>query len=89
MIRRKLIFYGRVQGVGFRYRAYHAANLYGATGWVKNCHDGSVEMELQGQEETIDKVILSIEKSSWIVIENFVSKKIPIREERGFVVKED
>ncbi len=89
MIRRKMFFYGRVQGVGFRYRAYHAANLYGATGFVRNCSDGSVEMELQGEEETIDKVILSIEKSNWIVIENFVSRKIPCQEERGFQVKDD
>ena len=27
-------FYGRVQGVGFRYRAAHAAQLYGLTGTV-------------------------------------------------------
>lgn len=57
MIRRHITFYGWVQGVGFRYRAHHAAVLYGCTGWERNEWDGSVTMEIQGTEEIIDKVI--------------------------------
>jgi len=49
MIRRHIIFYGDVQGVGFRFRAYHAATMYGCTGWVRNECDGSVIMEIQGE----------------------------------------
>ena len=45
MARRHISFYGWVQGVGFRYRARHAAELYGCTGWVRNEWDGSVTME--------------------------------------------
>ena len=51
MIRRHIIFTGWVQGVGFRYRARHAADLYGCTGWVRNEWEGSVTMEIQGEEE--------------------------------------
>ena len=40
MIRKRIVFYGWVQGVGFRYRALHAADLIGATGWVRNEFDG-------------------------------------------------
>jgi len=32
VIRKHIIFTGSVQGVGFRYRARHAAELYGCTG---------------------------------------------------------
>ena len=46
MIRRHIAFYGWVQGVGFRYRARHAAELYGCTGWVRNEWDGTVTMEI-------------------------------------------
>ena len=47
MITRKhIIFYGSVQDVGFRWRARHAADLYGCTGWVHNVWDGTVEMEI-------------------------------------------
>ena len=54
MIRKHITFQGWVQGVGFRYRARHAAELYGCTGWVRNEWDGSVTMEIQGTEEAID-----------------------------------
>jgi len=74
-----------VQGVGFRYRARHAAELYGCTGWVRNEYDGSVTMEIQGTEQQIDQVILAIERGTFIRIENMDSKRVPIDpDERGF-----
>ena len=85
MIRKHIRFWGHVQGVGFRYRAYHAANAVGATGWVRNEYDGSVTMEIQGTEEQIDQVILMIEKGRFVRIENMDAKTIPLIEnERGF-----
>ncbi len=84
-IRRHLIFSGAVQGVGFRWRARHAAQLYGCTGWCRNLWDGSVEMEIQGTEAQIDKVILSIEAGRYVRIENLVRRSLPLLEdERGF-----
>ena len=84
-IRRHITFYGWVQGVGFRYRARHAAELYGCTGWVRNEWDGIVTMEIQGTEENIDRVILAIEAGRYVKIENMVSRMIPVEvEERGF-----
>ena len=80
MTRRHITFYGWVQGVGFRYRARHAANLYGCTGWVRNEWDGSVTMEIQGTEENIDKVMLAIERGSFVRIENVDSRTIPLAE---------
>ena len=80
MIRKKIIFYGSVQGVGFRYRAVYAARNARATGWVKNEFDGSVSMEIQGTEEQIDQVILAIEKGTYIRIENLDVKTIPVQE---------
>ena len=88
IIRRKIRFYGWVQGVGFRYRARYAADAVGATGWVRNEFDGSVTMEIQGTEEQIDKVILALENGSYIRIENMESKTIPVDPyERRFTTK--
>ena len=85
MIRRHIVFYGWVQGVGFRYRARHAADLYSCTGWVKNEWDGSVTMEIQGEEDNIDRVILAIERGTYVRIENMDSRMIPVEpDERGF-----
>ena len=85
MIRKHLIFYGWVQGVGFRYRARLAAEEFGCTGWVRNEWDGTVSMEIQGEEADIDKVIEAIERGTYIRIENIVAKTIPLVEnERRF-----
>ena len=85
LIRRHIIFWGQVQGVGFRYRASHAALMYGCTGWCRNEWDGSVTMEIQGTEENIGKVILAIERGTYIHIENIESRTIPVTEgEYGF-----
>ena len=56
-VRKHILFYGRVQGVGFRYYAVHKASQLGLTGWVRNLYDGSVEMEVEGQEPLIDELI--------------------------------
>lgn len=85
MIRKRIIFTGFVQGVGFRYRAHHAAELYGCTGWVRNEYDGSVVMEIQGTEEQINQVILAVERGTFVRIENMDVRNIPVVEdERGF-----
>ena len=85
MIRKHIIFYGSVQGVGFRYRARHAADYYSCTGWVHNEWDGSVSMEIQGTEEAIDQVILTIEAGRYVEITGMDVKTIPVDpKERSF-----
>ena len=80
-----LRFVGEVQGVGFRWRARNAAEHFSCTGWARNEWDGSVSMEIQGREEDIDKVILAIEKGTFVRIENMNVKTLPIVEqEYGF-----
>ena len=85
LCRKRIIFYGSVQGVGFRYRARQAAQMLGCTGWVRNEWDGSVSMEIQGSEEDIDQVIQAIERGHYVRIENMDVKDLATVEgERGF-----
>ena len=83
-IRKHIIFYGRVQGVGFRYYAVQKANQLGLTGWVKNLYDGSVEMEVEGQEELIDQLIIFLQNRTYIWIERIDAKKIPLQQDSSF-----
>ena len=78
-IRKHIIFYGRVQGVGFRYYAVQKANQLGLTGWVKNLYDGSVEMEVEGEEPLIvptSGLKIWMQKAShWNMITDFTRDK--------------
>lgn len=85
--RRRYYFSGDVQGVGFRWTAYHAANRLGVTGWVRNMYDGRVEMEAQGTVYDLDELILDINNGRYIYIENIDVRDIPLIEEREFNIR--
>lgn len=88
-IRRHIIFYGRVQGVGFRWNCKTFANAIGLSGWVQNLLDGSVEVEVQGTEEKICNLISYLKESPYIEIDSIETKKIePIRNESYFYAKD-
>lgn len=84
MIRKRFIFYGRVQGVGFRYYAVHKARQLGLTGWVENLFDGNVEMEVQGTEEKIELLLQFLNRQRYIEITGMHVQKLPLQEERDF-----
>ncbi len=48
---------GRVQGVGFRYATVDAAQALGVSGWVRNTHDGAVELVAEGTEPRLQELI--------------------------------
>ncbi len=52
-IRRRLLYTGRVQAVGFRFTVDGCAQEAGVTGWVRNQDDGSVLCEAQGTPEQV------------------------------------
>lgn len=88
MVRRHLIVTGRVQGVGFRYRASYVARGIGITGWVRNQTDGSVEMEVQGSDEQIHQMLSMLSKDAYIMINQINTTEIPLKEnEYGFHVR--
>ena len=55
-IARRLTISGHVQGVGFRWFTVDAARREGATGWVRNLPDGSVEAFVEGEIESVTRV---------------------------------
>ena len=73
-------FSGDVQGVGFRYTARLYARDLKLSGWVMNLPDGRVEMEVQGPEEKIQNLIVSLKSSPPIRITGFEIRKLPPRE---------
>jgi acylphosphatase len=50
---RRFLVRGRVQGVGFRWFVEREAHILGIAGWVRNNHDGSVEVQAQGTRDQL------------------------------------
>lgn len=80
--------FGRVQGVGFRYFASYIANAFNLTGLVKNCEDGSVQIEIQGKDESISSFMEKLNKGNrFAKVDNVHCEKIQtIDTERSFRV---
>ncbi len=87
LIRKHYWFSGRVQGVGFRYRACYIASSLGVTGWVRNNWDDRVEMEAQGTREELARMVEMLYRQSFIGIEGIEDKVIPVEVESGFYAR--
>ena len=79
-VRKHIVFYGRVQGVGFRYTAKYLAQSLELTGWVRNEYDGTVTMEDH-------KLLVGLNQNRFITIDWVDTKEIPLEEESSFRVR--
>ena len=50
--------HGDVQGVSFRYYTLKQARSLDVVGWVRNLWDGSVEIVAEDDRETLDKLLV-------------------------------
>ena len=87
MIRRHMIYHGKVQGVGFRYTAKRLADALRLTGWVKNEYNGTVTLEVQGEQDAIYRLMKGINQDIYIDIDWIDSEDLPLKEESCFRVK--
>ncbi|MHC4388538.1 MAG: acylphosphatase [Planctomycetota bacterium] len=60
---KRIVFVGRVQGVGFRFTAYNIAKRHGLAGYVRNLLDGTVEMLAQGPTDDIDNCLSDLNET--------------------------
>lgn len=75
---KRIIFAGQVQGVGFRFTAFSAANRRQLTGIVRNLTNGTVEMIAQGDPEDIGDCVQEIKKNFDYYIEDTQVEQIPL-----------
>jgi acylphosphatase len=53
-VRRRLLYSGQVQGVGFRFTACQSAADFAVAGYVRNLRDGQVEVVAEGAPAELD-----------------------------------
>ncbi len=87
MIRKHYVFYGSVQGVGFRYSAMYIAKNLKLTGWVKNERNGSVTLEAQGEPDELDEMVRELKGIRYIRIVRVSEEEIPVKDEDDFTVR--
>jgi acylphosphatase len=56
LTRRRIVVFGIVQGVGYRYSTMRQASGLPVTGWVRNLPDGSVEAVVEGPAWAVDEL---------------------------------
>ena len=59
----RIVFRGRVQGVGFRATACGVARGYAVAGWVRNERDGSVLAMVEGAPAEVDRFVEAIQEA--------------------------
>lgn len=59
-VRRKIIYHGRVQGVGFRATVLSTASGFDVTGYVRNLPDGSVELVADGSVAAVEGLLTAV-----------------------------
>lgn len=70
--------YGRIQGVGFRYFTKRLANKLNLKGFVKNMPDGSVLINVFGDENNLDQFLSKVKEGPVSAnVENYNKQKIP------------
>ncbi|MEX2168020.1 MAG: acylphosphatase [Pirellulales bacterium] len=59
---RRVTYSGHVQGVGFRYTTRNLASSFDVTGYVKNLHDGRVELIAEGLSPELNEFLAEIRR---------------------------
>lgn len=89
MTTRRIIYEGRVQGVGFRWAAKELARGYDVLGTVRNLPDGTVEMIVAGERGEVAEFLRDLREDSAVAhhIKEVVEEEIAtLPELKGFTI---
>jgi acylphosphatase len=86
---RRFLLAGRVQGVGFRFFVERHAAVEGVHGWVRNLPDGRVEVRIEGDVESVDRVEAALRRgpSGARVDSVAVDEEVPTGRATGFSIR--
>jgi acylphosphatase len=90
MAAKRVIFEGRVQGVGFRYTTKDVARGFDVRGWVKNLPDGTVELQVDGDAEEVAAFLKELAEESVVshhIRAMHVEAIAPLDQINGFTIE--
>jgi acylphosphatase len=75
---KRVVYTGRVQGVGFRFTTQHLAKAFPIGGYVRNQADGTVEVVVEGATDVVDGFLAAVAvKMAEYVTETTVEDREP------------
>jgi acylphosphatase len=60
LVRKRVVYHGRVQGVSFRATTEELARGRAVVGFVRNLSDGTVELESQGHPDQVERFLAAV-----------------------------
>lgn len=85
---RRVIYQGRVQGVGFRWTTRQIAKGFHVTGFVRNLPDGTVEVHVQGTAAEVSSFLNSLRDTMASNIDHVEATEESVRDDiAGFTVR--
>lgn len=88
VIRRRVLYRGRVQGVGFRYTTQAIAGGFDVTGFVRNLVDGSVELEAQGEMAVVSAFLRAVASRLEANIDDAETSDLTVQpDDRAFTIR--
>ncbi len=78
---------GRVQGVGYRYFAQHAASALGLTGYARNLDDGRVEVYAVGPQDKLSEFAGMLYRGPrWAEVRGVEEQEAPVQRHGYFEI---
>ena|SRR5437660_12012329 len=81
------VYFGRVQGVGFRYTAQQLAEEFAVNGYVRNLPEGTVEIVAEGSASQVDGFLTAIERRMEDYVTKAAVQDAPLAGYKGFRIR--
>lgn len=84
---KRVLYSGRVQGVGFRYTAQALAEGYPVAGYVRNLSSGEVELVVEGEDSIVEAFLAAVAQRMAGYIRNTTVQDVAASGQRGFRIR--
>jgi len=87
IVSKRVVYSGRVQGVGFRYATQELADGFAVAGYVRNLPNGQVEVVAQGAPEEVEAFLAAIARRMTGYIGETSVHDVPAEDFKGFRIR--
>jgi acylphosphatase len=84
---KRVLYSGRVQGVGFRYTAQSLAAGYPIAGYVRNLPSGEVELVAEGEDSAVEVFLAAVAQRMTGYIRKTTVQDVAPHGQRGFQIR--